>query len=66
MSTWHYDGHDNFLFMKEGIKEIKLLPPGTKYLQRKSIFNINNNHFKEDKLPSKMSKNCLKCVLKGG
>ena len=29
VSTWHYDGHDNFLFMISGKKTVYLAPPNT-------------------------------------
>lgn len=45
ITKWHYDGHDNFLYMKEGKKVIYLAPPNS--LQSQSVFSLFNNHLKE-------------------
>lgn len=57
LSTWHYDGHDNFLFMLKGTKTVYLKPPKEvrpfkqpflRTMKTKSVFNVNNNHLLED------------------
>jgi len=53
ISDWHYDGHDNFLFITKGKKVVYLMAPNTvdehlfvsnEFLQSKDVFNVNDNH----------------------
>lgn len=48
ISTWHYDGHDNFLYLLAGTKVVYLLPPdhNDAVLQAKIVFSLDNNHSK--------------------
>ena len=42
VTTWHYDGHDNFLYQFSGKKVFYLLPPQT--LKARNVFSLFNNH----------------------
>lgn len=41
VTNWHYDGHDNFLYVVEGVKKVYLSKPGT--IECLSVFSMNNN-----------------------
>jgi hypothetical protein len=45
ITHWHYDGHDNFLYVLKGQKHVYLSKPGS--LKCLSIFSANNNQAKE-------------------
>lgn len=44
-TDWHYDGHDNFLYVLQG-KKIVYLAENNR-IKSKSIFSLNNNHSDE-------------------
>lgn len=71
LSTWHYDGHDNFLFVLKGTKTVYLKPPNevrpsqlNRPMKCKSVFNVNNNHLSSE--PGRISGKALKCVIRRG
>jgi ribosomal protein L16 Arg81 hydroxylase len=59
LSSWHYDGHDNFLFQLEGAKLVKLLSP-LAGMQGRSVFSVNSNHHADrgSRITSKMEVRC--------
>lgn len=72
LSTWHYDGHDNFLFVLKGAKTIFLKPPTeikpssfNRKFKGKNVFNVNNNHLSDEAKRQTLGKS-LKCVIMRG
>jgi ribosomal protein L16 Arg81 hydroxylase len=43
LSDWHYDGHDNFLYLLQGTKTVYLAAPSS--IKSRSIFSLFNNHY---------------------
>lgn len=41
-TEWHYDGHDNFLYLLQGKKVVYLAEPNS--IKSNSIFSLFNNH----------------------
>lgn len=42
ISDWHYDGHDNFLYVLDGLKCVYLTHPT--HIKAKSFCSLFNNH----------------------
>lgn len=41
-TDWHYDGHDNFLYVLEGQKVVYLAQPNK--IKSRNVFSLFNNH----------------------
>lgn len=64
-SSWHYDGHDNFLYVLKGQKTLFLAHPAA--LPSQSIFSTFNNHLKKDfKAGGKWKGTILKAIVYEG
>lgn len=62
ITKWHYDGHDNFLYVKEGQKTVYLAPPNS--LSSQSMFSLFNNHLSNKNNHNNRKKSLWKTTLK--
>jgi ribosomal protein L16 Arg81 hydroxylase len=64
-SSWHYDGHDNFLYLLSGKKTVYLAAPHT--IASKNVFSLFNNHYEKARWSSpQMSNKVYKGTVRRG